>query len=216
MAEPKKAQTAGGPMHVTRTIDVNADGSVIAGDMVKFAISVVGKIQFVAAAGLPEGVTAVFTPPLFGNTQTGVQPIYPNNAQNEPLGSNNQGSNGEVTSYMITGPGISQGPYCVTLGGTYMAISVDSAGNMTPATMRTPNSGLLNFNTQSAITFDVAWTGGGAGPFKSTKLALPQGPSVVHADSADCTVTLTPEGPVATPPSTVKIGSGGTGPLPKP
>jgi len=215
MAEPKQAFTVGGPMKATRTIKVNADGSVAPGDFVAFAVPVVGKIQFEAAAGLPSGIIAVFTPPIFGNPQNGEQPIYPNNSQNEPLSPNNQQANGVVTTYMITGSGISQGPYCITLGGTYLEVDVDAEGNITPSPLRIPNSGLLSFNAAAATTFDVSWTGGGEGPFKSPTLAVPEGTSVVHVDDSDCTVTLTAQGPAANPPSTVKVGSGGSSPLPK-
>jgi hypothetical protein len=213
MAQPKQAITEGGPMNPTRVIALNADGSVASGSVVAFMLAGLGKIQFVVAAGFPAGVTATFTPPIFGDPQTGVQAIYPNNSQNLPFGTNNQQVN-MISSYMISGPGISEGPYCVTVGGAYMAIQVDSAGNMTPQQLRIPNSGLLAFNAAAAVTFDVTWTGGGDGPFGSNTLALKQGMNVVHADDQNCTVQLTAAGPVANPPGTVKIGSGGSSPLP--
>jgi len=209
MAQPQKAITAGGPMSGTRVINVNTDGSVAAGDIVAFTMARIGEIQFEVAAGVTAEFTATFTPPIFGDSQTGVQPIYPDNSQNEPLKPNNQQAN-VVASYMISGPGIeAQGPYCVTVGGAYMAIQVDAEGDLTPPQIRIPNSGLLYFNAAAAITFNVSWTGGGEGPFKSPTLKLPKGTSVVHADGENCSVTLSPVSPAANPPAIIKIGSGG-------
>ena len=214
MAEPKTAFTVGegGPMSATRVIQVNADGSVAAGDFVAFILWEIGKIQFEVAAGLPAGVTAVFTPPMFGDPTSGSQTIYQNNTQNVPFGPNNQQVN-LISSYMITGPGISQGPYCITIGGAYMRINVDAGGDLTPQLTRIPNSGLISFNAAAAISFETTPSGGGTNPFKNP-LTLPQGVSVVHANGSDCSVTLTPQGPVANPPATIKIGSGGGSPMP--
>jgi hypothetical protein len=215
MAEAKTALEAGGPMRSTRTIHVNADGSVAAGDRVAFVLAGSGKIQFEAAAGLPSGAGALFTPYLFGSETNGQLPIYPNNSQNQPVAPNSQ-QVGQVASYMIAGPGISQGPYCVVLGGNYMAIRVDTAGNLTPPQIRVPNSGLLSFTAATAITFQVGWTGGGDGPFGgATTLDIPQGQSTVHVNAADMSFTLAPPSPVANPTGIVQVGSGGSSPLPK-
>ena len=215
MAEPKTALERGGPMRATRTIQVNADGSVAVGDRVAFVLAGSGKIQFEAAAGLPSGVGAVFTPYLFGSETNGQLSIYPNNSQNQPVAPNSQ-QVGQVASYMIEGPGISQGPYCVALGGNYMPVRVDAAGNLTPSQIRIPNSGLLSFNAQAQITFHVSWTGGGNGPFGgSTTLDVPQGQSMVHVDASDMSFSLAPPSPIANPGGTVKVGSGGSSPLPK-
>jgi hypothetical protein len=215
MAEAKTALEKGGPMRATRTIQVNADGSVAAGDQVAFVLAGSGKIQFEAAAGLPSGAGAVFTPYLFGSTTNGQLLIYPNNSQNQPVAPNSQ-TVGQVASYMIEGPGISQGPYCVVLGGNYMPVQVDASGNLTPPQIRVPNSGLLSFNAAAAITLNVSWTGGGNGPFGgSTTLDVPQGQSTVHVNASDMRFTLAPPSPVANPPGTVKVGSGGGSPLPK-
>jgi hypothetical protein len=211
MAQPQKALGHGGPMRGVRQINVDADGSVKEGDWVKF-VPGGGQIQFVAAAGLPTGVTAVFTPALFGTATSGTQPISPNNAQNPPL-SPNGGSTNQVASYMILGAGTSQGPYCVIVGGATMPVQVDAVGDLTPSQIRIPNSGLLAFNAAAAIVFNVTWTGGGDGPFGSPTLSLNAGLNIVHADAEDCTVQLS-VGARANPPGTIKIGSGGSSPLP--
>jgi hypothetical protein len=211
MAQAKEAMGHGGPMPGVRPIHVNVDGSIEEGDWVGFTPGS-GKIQFVVPAGFPQGVSATFTPAYFGNPQTGVVPISQHNAQNPPLSANNQISSG-IASYMITGPNISQGPYCVTVGGASMAVQVDSLGNLTPPQIRIPNSGLLAFNAAAPITFNVTWTGGGDGPFGSPTLVLQQGLNLVHANDVDCTVQLA-AGAGANPPGTIKIGSGGSSPLP--
>lgn len=211
MAQPQKAMGHGGPMRGVRQIHVNADGSVQEGDWVKF-VPGGGQIQFVAATGLPTGMTAVFTPPLFGTATSGTQPISPNNTQNLPL-SPNGGTTNQVASYMIEGATTPQGPYCVIVGGASMPVQVSASGILTPSQIRIPNSGLLAFNAAAAITFNVTWTGTGEGPFGSPTLVLNAGLNIVHADSEDCTVQLS-LGPVANPPGTIKIGSGGTSPLP--
>ena len=212
MAEPKTALAGGGPMRATRTIHVNADGSVAAGDFVAFVLAGSGKILFEAAAGLPNGVTAVFTPYLFGGGINGELSIYPNNSQNQPVAPNSQ-TIGQVATYTVNGPGISQGPYCVVLGGNYMSVRMDASGNLTPARIRIPNSGLLSFDAAATRTFNVSWTGIGKGPFDT--LEIPQGSSMVHVDASDCSFTLAPPSPVGNPGGTVKVGSGGGSPLPK-
>lgn len=211
MAQPQKAMGHGGPMRGVRQIHVNADGSVQQGDWVKF-VPGGGQIQFVAAAGLPPNVTAVFSPALFGNSATGAQLISQDNNQNPPL-SPNGGSTNQIASYMIMGAGTSQGPYCVTVGGASMLVQVDASGNLNPQQIRIPNSGLIAFNAVRDITFTVSWTGTGEGPFGSTSLVLNQGLNLVHCDAEDITVTLV-AAPVANPPGTIKIGSGGGSPLP--
>jgi hypothetical protein len=215
MAQPQQARADGGPMRGIRQIHVNADGTVQQGDWVKFAPA--GQIQFVAASGLPADINAVFTPALYGTSTAGVQPIYPDNAQNPPLNPNNN-TNNMVTSYMISSavdPNFTpQGPYCVIVGGATMPVQVDESGNLTPGKIRIPNSGLLAFNAAKEITLYATWTGGGEGPFGSQSLPLLAGLNIVHCDATDCTVTLSPTRAGANPPGTVKIGSGGTSPVP--
>lgn len=215
MAEAKTALQGRGPMQTIRTITVNADGTVASGDLVAFAPFAGGQIQFYGV-GLPSNFTAVFTPQLFGSATGGDQTIYANNDFNRPLSPNNRQFNGQVASYMISGPGITtQGPYCVTVGGAYLAVQVDASGNFLPSQIRIPNSGLISFNSAAAaqITYNVTWNNG-TGPFST--LSIPPGQSMVHIDAADCSFTLTPQSPVANPGSTVKVGSGGSGPGPFP
>jgi hypothetical protein len=211
MAQPQKAMGHGGPMRGIRTINVNSDGSVAPGDWVKF-VPIGSQIQFFAN-GLPENATAVFTPALFGDSITGAQLISTNNNQNLPL-SPRSGVTSEISSYMVTLGSTSLGPYCVIVGGATMPVQVDALGNLTPHNIRIPNSGLLAFNAAAQITLYATWTGGGDGPFGSSELRLNQGLNVVHCDATDCTVTLSPTRAGATPPGTVKIGSGGSSPIP--
>lgn len=214
MAEAKAALQGRGPMSTIRTITVNTDGTVDSGDIVAFAPFNGGQIQFYAPNGLPSNFTAVFTPALFGTATGGNQSIYGNNAQNLPLSPNNRHSNGQVASYMISGPGITlKGPYCVALGGAYIEIQVDASGAFLPQQIRIPNSGLISFNSAApnTITFNVSWNSG-TGPFDT--LYVPSGQSMVHINAADSTFTLTPQSPVANPGGTVKVGSGGGSPLP--
>lgn len=215
MAEAKAALTGRGPMTQIRTITVNADGTVAPGDVVAFAPFAGGRIQF-NAVGLPANFTALFTPYLFGLSNSGAQTIFSSNGDNQPLSPNNRQSNGQVASYMITGPGITtQGPYCVAVGGAYIEIQVDASGSIVRSPLRIPNSGLISFNSAApnTVTYNVAWNNG-TGPFDT--LSIPSGQSMVHIDAADSTFTLTPQSPVATPGGTVKVGSGGNTPLPTP
>jgi hypothetical protein len=200
------------PLHAV--INVNADGT-IAGRTHRFIFDQ-GTIQFVSVC--PTALVATFSPlGVFGDHITGQVPI-PANGSTAKLSPNSQNV---CVNYQISGSSVSTTPaQSVTVGCAPLTVVVDANGDLSIEDSCIPNGGAITFVGAADIPqpAGITLTFTTNDPGKSSPLGQPitvkAGKShSLHAISTDVTVTVsTDQAPDGTG-GTVKIGSGGGGPL---
>jgi hypothetical protein len=194
-------------------INVLADGT-ISGRVHRFIFDQ-GTIQFVSA--YPKELTATFTPlGVFGDHLTG-QVQIPGNGSTLQLSPNAQNV---CVNYQVSGDSINTTPaQSVSVGCAPLTIVVDGNGNLSIEDSCIPNGGAITFVGAAdvqppgvTLTFTTNVPGKGSPLGKPITVKAGKSHSL-HAINTDVTVTIsTEEFPDGTG-GTVKIGSGGGGPI---
>jgi hypothetical protein len=200
------------PLHAV--INVNADGT-IAGRSHRFIFDQ-GTVQFVSAC--PTALVATFSPVgVFGDPVTGEVEI-PGNGSTAQLTPSQINA---CVNYQISGDSIATTPnQSISVGCAPLAIVVDADGSLSIEDSCIPNGGAITFVGASdiphpgGVTLTFTTNDPGKGSPLGQPITVRAGKShSLHAISTDVTVTVSTDASPDGTGGTVKIGSGGTGPV---